>query len=82
MLAWQRFGEGETPEPTGLKGDHLVGKYYVRFDQEMKKEAALIYENYFSDDVISPPTAKAVNVKLIRETIKKNERSWCSYFHS
>jgi arginyl-tRNA synthetase len=38
MLAWQRFGNGETPESTGLKGDKLVGNYYVRFDQEYKKE--------------------------------------------
>jgi arginyl-tRNA synthetase len=38
MLAWQKFGNGETPETTHLKGDHLVGKYYVIFDQEYKKE--------------------------------------------
>ncbi|KKO88681.1 arginyl-tRNA synthetase [Sphingobacterium sp. Ag1] len=38
MLAWQKFGNGETPESTGLKGDHLVGKYYVVFDREYKKE--------------------------------------------
>jgi len=38
MLAWQRFGNGETPENTGLKGDKLVGNYYVKFDQEYKKE--------------------------------------------
>ncbi|WKK57067.1 arginine--tRNA ligase [Sphingobacterium sp. BN32] len=38
MLAWQKFGEGETPESTGMKGDHLVGKYYVIFDKEYKKE--------------------------------------------
>jgi len=38
MLAWQKFGEGETPESTGLKGDKLVGNYYVKFDQEYKKE--------------------------------------------
>jgi len=38
MLAWKKFGQGETPESSGLKGDHLVGKYYVRFDQEYKKE--------------------------------------------
>lgn len=38
MLAWQKWGNGETPESTGLKGDHLVGKYYVVFDKEYKKE--------------------------------------------
>ncbi len=40
MLAWQKFGEGETPENSGLKGDKLAGKYYVKFDQEYKKEIA------------------------------------------
>lgn len=38
MLAWQKFGQSETPETSGLKGDHLVGKYYVRFDQEYKSQ--------------------------------------------
>ena len=38
MLAWKLFGEGETPESSGLKGDHLVGKYYVAFDKEYKKQ--------------------------------------------
>jgi len=38
MLAWQRFGNSETPESTGLKGDKLVGNYYVRFDKEYKAE--------------------------------------------
>jgi arginyl-tRNA synthetase len=38
MLAWQLFGNGETPESAGLKGDHLVGKYYVIFDKEYKKQ--------------------------------------------
>ena len=40
MLAWQKFGHGETPESTGLKGDKLVGNYYVKFDQEYKKEVS------------------------------------------
>jgi len=38
MLAWQKFGNGETPESTGMKGDHLVGKYYVLFDKEYKRQ--------------------------------------------
>lgn len=38
MLAWQKFGNGETPESSGMKGDHLVGKYYVEFDKAYKAE--------------------------------------------
>jgi len=38
MLAWKLFGNGETPQSSGLKGDHLVGKYYVIFDKEFKKQ--------------------------------------------
>lgn len=38
MLAWQKFGNGETPENSGVKGDHLVGKYYVEFDKHYKAE--------------------------------------------
>lgn len=38
MIAWKLFGNGETPQSSGLKGDHLVGKYYVIFDKEYKKE--------------------------------------------
>jgi len=40
MLAWQQFGDGETPESSGLKGDHLVGKYYVAFDKAYKEQIA------------------------------------------
>lgn len=38
MLAWQKFGNGETPESSGMKGDHLVGKYYVAFDQHYRQQ--------------------------------------------
>ena len=38
MLSWQLFGEGKTPESTGIKGDHFVGDYYVQFEKEFKKE--------------------------------------------
>lgn len=40
MVAWEKYGNGETPETSGLKGDKLVGNYYVRFDQEYKKQIA------------------------------------------
>ena len=38
MVAWQDFGFGENPDSSGIKGDHLVGKYYVKFDQEYQKQ--------------------------------------------
>lgn len=45
MLAWQKFGNGETPQSTGEKGDHLVGRYYVKFDVEYKKQQAGLIKN-------------------------------------
>lgn len=45
MLAWKKFGEGETPESSGLKGDHLVGKYYVAFDKAYKEQIAELVES-------------------------------------
>lgn len=50
MLAWKKYGNGETPESTGLKGDKLVGNYYVRFDKEYKKEIADLVATGVSED--------------------------------
>jgi arginyl-tRNA synthetase len=50
MLAWQKFGDGETPETSGLKGDHLVGKYYVIFDKENKKQVEELKANGATED--------------------------------
>lgn len=50
MLAWQRFGNAETPESTGLKGDKLVGNYYVKFNQGYKKEIAILITEGKSED--------------------------------
>lgn len=44
MLAWKLFGNGETPQSTGMKGDHLVGKYYVAFDKAYKAEVKELME--------------------------------------
>lgn len=49
MLAWQEFGNGETPESSGIKGDHLVGKYYVKFGKLLKEEQ----DSYFKEKNIS-----------------------------
>ena len=44
MVAWEKYGDGETPDSTGIKGDKFVGNYYVRFDQEYKKEIAALQQ--------------------------------------
>lgn len=50
MLAWQKFGNGETPESTGLKGDKLVGNYYVAFDKEYKNQINELISEGKSED--------------------------------
>ena len=50
MLAWQQFGNSETPASSGLKGDHLVGKYYVIFDKEYKKQIAGLISSGQTED--------------------------------
>jgi arginyl-tRNA synthetase len=50
MLAWQKWGNGETPASTGMKGDHLVGKYYVEFDKAYKKEIEVLCNSGKSRD--------------------------------
>lgn len=50
MLAWKLFGNGETPESTGMKGDHLVGKYYVVFDKAYKAEIKELMEKGLTEE--------------------------------
>lgn len=49
MAAWKLYGKGETPESSGMKGDHLVGKYYVEFDRQHKKEVKELMEQGLSE---------------------------------
>ncbi|HMR16161.1 MAG TPA: arginine--tRNA ligase [Mariniflexile sp.] len=67
MLAWKRFGNGETPESTGLKGDKLVGNYYVKFDQAYKKEIEQLVASGISEEVskkTAPLLMEAQNMLL------------------
>lgn len=50
MLAWEKFGKGETPETDHMKGDKFVGNYYVKFDQEYKKEITELVKKGVSED--------------------------------
>lgn len=50
MLAWKRYGNGETPESSNLKGDHLVGKYYVRFSEQHKAQQQALQQEGMSEE--------------------------------
>lgn len=50
MLAWMQYGNGETPQSSGVKGDHLVGKYYVLFDKQYKKEQKELIEKGLTEE--------------------------------
>ena len=69
MLAWQKWGNGETPESSGKKGDHLIGDYYVLFDKHYREEVAALKAEYIAqgiDEEKAEEQAKA-NAPLIRE---------------
>ena len=53
MIAWQLFADGATPETTGIKGDHLVGDYYVRFENQLKEEASALTTKVLDGDLSS-----------------------------
>ena len=69
MLAWQRWGNGETPESASMKGDHLIGKYYVRFDREYKKEIQALVARGMEED-------KAKNEAPLMKEARQMLRQW------
>ena len=66
MVAWEKYGNGETPDSTGIKGDKFVGNFYVRFDQEYKKEIdALLQEGQTEEEAkTNSPLFKAAQSML------------------
>ncbi|KGL63122.1 arginine--tRNA ligase [Polaribacter sp. Hel1_85] len=71
MLAWEKFGNGETPESTGLKGDKLVGNYYVKFEQEFQKEYSEWLKSSKSTDLFIDFSNKPETQKLLKEKYKE-----------
>ncbi|MCB0806829.1 MAG: arginine--tRNA ligase [Bacteroidales bacterium] len=72
MLAWMKWGEGETPEKSQLKGDQLVGKYYVLFDKKHKEQIADLVHRGFTDD---DAYANAPVMKEAKELLSKWENA-------
>lgn len=58
MLAWQKWGNGEIPESSGKKGDHLIGDYYVAFDKHYRAELAALKSKYMADEGLDEETAE------------------------
>lgn len=82
MLAWQRFGNGETPESSGMKGDHLVGKYYVAFENAFRKEyktwqesseAQALFGTWSENEKTIAKASKEIEVKKKKEFEKNGE---------
>lgn len=57
MLAWLKWGNGETPESSGKKGDHLIGDYYVAFDKHYRAEVAELKNKFMTDEGLDEETA-------------------------
>ena len=69
MLAWLKWGNGETPESTGKKGDHLIGDYYVAFDKHYREEVARLKQQYLADGLSGEQAEEKAKAEapLIRE---------------
>lgn len=70
MYAWQQWGEGRTPDSTGIKGDHLVGDCYVMFDKQYKKEISGLVEGGMSQEEAEN---QAPSILAVRELLRKWE---------
>lgn len=71
MLAWQQFGYGETPENTGLKGDKLVGKYYVEFDKILKEQTQPFLDKIAQNDFSDFDEKKKNELQKLKEKLDK-----------
>ena len=75
MVAWQEFGNGETPESTGIKGDHFVGKYYVLFDKQYKKEIAELIDKGIDSKLAEEKAPILLKAKEMLIRWEKKEKS-------
>jgi arginyl-tRNA synthetase len=73
MLAWQRYGNGETPQSSGLKGDKLVGKYYVAFDKAMRDESKAIQANWSAGKFENTPSDIVAEYRRLKQAMEEKE---------
>lgn len=75
MIAWQKHANGATPESTGKKGDHLVGDYYVRFEEDLKIEALNVYDQLESRQLEHFSKEEETRIMSLVDALEKAERS-------
>ncbi len=71
MLAWLKYGNGETPETSGKKGDHLIGDYYVAFDKHYREEIAELVKQYEAENLFSEIEDAEKRAEAIKEKAKQ-----------
>lgn len=73
MLAYQKFGKNETPESSKIKGDHLIGKYYVTFEKELRKQLEPLMEKIEKEDWSEFSAEHLPKIKALVELIKQSK---------
>ena len=73
MLAWEKYANGATPESTGVKGDHFVGDYYVKFEGDLKKQAEPIIERIWQKDFSGFNKETTEKLSALTDAIVKTE---------
>lgn len=73
MLAWQMFAHGDTPQSTGIKGDHLVGDYYVKFESVVKEQAELVIDRVLENDFRDFDDAESEKLEKLVTALHKPE---------
>ena len=70
MLAWKKFGNGATPQSTGIKGDHFVGNFYVAFENELRKQAEPIFLKVMQGDLGDCSREDQERIRLFSEKLQ------------
>lgn len=75
MIAWQKHANGATPETSGKKGDHLVGDYYVRFEEDLKAQALLVYSSVEKKELAGFTQEEEAKIKALLGAMEQAESS-------
>jgi len=81
MLAWMKWGDGETPESSGIKGDHLVGKYYVLFDKKHKEEIAELVHRGYTDKEANVQAPLMIEAQKVLQKWEKADEEILTVWH-